>query len=362
MILLYKRGRIFWIQASLNNQQRRWSLKTKDRITAEAMRRQIELEMLAPRTLPKGWTDFQREFVAWTTPHIAPKTLKEYKHVVGKFTTFLGRSGVSSVADITIQTITAFTESRLLEVHPFNNRKKTAGGIKYDLRVLHRVFSYAVDAGYITTNPVRAGNLNAEAGKTIPFSPGDVDKMLKSDYLNAKPYLRAIVLLFLHTGLRIGDVIALRKDAISLSQGAMVLHVKTRKRGSVVRLQLHADVVEAIKEAWLHENAKQQSSEYLFSTETGEAIVSLDKHLRRLWKNVGVAGGHAHRFRDTFAVRLLEKGASLYDVSKLLGISAQTVERHYAPYSRELQQRGTDLINSLDYRVSKSAMTAEGRP
>jgi hypothetical protein len=48
------------------------------------------------------------------------------------------------------------------------------------------------------------------------------------------------------------------------------------------------------------------------------------------------------------AVRLLEKGAGLYDVGKLLGISAQTVERHCAPYCRELQQRGTDLINSLD--------------
>jgi site-specific recombinase XerD len=353
LITLFKRGRVFWIDSTLGGVRTRWSIKTRDRVTAEVIRRQVELEKLAPRAIDKRWPDFEHEFLTWVGPQIAPKTLKEYKHVLGKLTAFLERVDVVSVRDVTIQTITAFTESRLKEVHPFNHRKKTAGGVKYDLRVLHRVFAFALEAGYISANPVRAGNLNSEAGKTLPFAPAEVEKMLKSEYLSGKPYLRAIVLLFLHTGLRIGDVIELRRDAISLSQGAMVLHVKTRKRGSIVRLQLHSDVVAALKEHHRVETEAQKSAPYVFSTENGQPIVSLDKHLRRLFKKVEVAGGHAHRFRDTFAVRLLEKGASLYDVGKLLGISAQTVERHYAPYCRELQQRGTDLINSLDYGVPK---------
>lgn len=361
MVSLYKRGRVFWVQASIGGEQKRWSLKTRDRVTADTLRRQVELDMLAPRAIAKRWTDFEKEFLAWIGPQIAANTLKGYKFVLERLTTFLERAGVDSVRDISMQTITAFTEASLKEVHPVNHTKKTAGGVKYDLRVLHRVFAFALEAGYISANPVRAGNLNSEAGKTEPFPRADVEKMLNSEYLNGKLYLRAIVLLFLHSGLRIGDVISLRRDAISLSQGAMVLHVKTRKRGSVVRLQLHSDVVAALKEHHLHETAVQKHSPYVFSTENGQSIVSLDKHLRRLWKKVEITGGHAHRFRDTFAVRLLEKGASLYDVGKLLGISAQTVYLHYAPYVRELQQRGTDLINSLDYGVPTIEIAASNR-
>ncbi len=46
---------------------------------------------------------------------------------------------------------------------------------------------------------------------------------------------------------------------------------------------------------------------------------------------------HAHRFRDTFAVDLLTRGASPYDVAKLLGDTAETVEKHYAPFVKELE-------------------------
>jgi predicted transcriptional regulator len=48
-------------------------------------------------------------------------------------------------------------------------------------------------------------------------------------------------------------------------------------------------------------------------------------------------------------VRLLEKGASLYDVAKLLGISQQTADSSYSPYCLELQARGAALMRKLDY-------------
>jgi len=47
----------------------------------------------------------------------------------------------------------------------------------------------------------------------------------------------------------------------------------------------------------------------------------------------------AHRFRDTFAVRLLQGGSTLYDVAKLLGTSNSVAEKHYTPWVKELQER-----------------------
>ena len=54
---------------------------------------------------------------------------------------------------------------------------------------------------------------------------------------------------------------------------------------------------------------------------------------------------HPHRFRDTFAVRLLQAGVPLQDVSILLGhTSIKVTEKHYAPWVKERQIRLEELV------------------
>ena len=53
-----------------------------------------------------------------------------------------------------------------------------------------------------------------------------------------------------------------------------------------------------------------------------------------------MTNGHAHRFRDTFAVELLVNGTSIENVQAFLGhASVRVTERHYAPWVRARQER-----------------------
>ena len=63
-----------------------------------------------------------------------------------------------------------------------------------------------------------------------------------------------------------------------------------------------------------------------------ESIVrSWQTRLRKLFKLANVPNGHAHRFRDTFAVELLLAGVPIERVSILLGHqSVRITEKHYA--------------------------------
>jgi integrase len=62
--------------------------------------------------------------------------------------------------------------------------------------------------------------------------------------------------------------------------------------------------------------------------------------LKRIFDLAGMPGGHAHRFRGTFATELLLAGVPLERVSVLLGHgSIKVTERHYSPWVRARQEQ-----------------------
>ena len=72
----------------------------------------------------------------------------------------------------------------------------------------------------------------------------------------------------------------------------------------------------------------------------GAIVGSWRKRLARLFELAEVPKGHAHRFRDTFAVELRLAGVPIERVSVLLGHqSVRITERHYSPWVRARQEQ-----------------------
>jgi len=85
--------------------------------------------------------------------------------------------------------------------------------------------------------------------------------------------------------------------------------------------------------------------------------------LRRIFELAGVQHGHAHRFRDTFAVELLLAGVPLERVSILLGHgSVKVTEKHYAPWVLARQEQlEADVKRTWDHDPLALAQT-KGTP
>jgi integrase len=63
------------------------------------------------------------------------------------------------------------------------------------------------------------------------------------------------------------------------------------------------------------------------------------KRIAKVFEDAKIKDGYPHRFRDTFAVGLLEKGVSLETVSVLLGHqSIKITQRHYSPWVKTRQE------------------------
>jgi integrase/recombinase XerC len=346
---LKRRGRHWYAVGQVNSRRINESLKTKDRTVAEALRRDLELKLLSGGRLSRHlWTDYRDEFLRWIAPQIksGPRsTLSKYTFIVNRLSRFLADHAILELQDIQPATIAQFADERRQDVHP--TRKNVVGneGIKSDMRILHRVFSYAEEVGYLADNPIRMKRLGVTGGKTLPFTDDELAAMLQDDEVSRSPQMRAIVLTFIFTGLRISDVMRFPLKALDLKSSRLIL--KTQKRGKIVSLSIHPVWHAALEVHLAYRNRAQQASPFIFSTDRGKPMLNLDATLRRIFSRCKIEHGHAHRFRDTFAVRLLAQGASLYDVSKMLGIDMDTAERHYSPYVKELQDRGSRLIASL---------------
>ena len=62
--------------------------------------------------------------------------------------------------------------------------------------------------------------------------------------------------------------------------------------------------------------------------------------LKGVFKEAKIPNGHAHQFRDTFAVGLLQAGVPMDRVSALLGHSSiKVTEKHYSPWVHARQEQ-----------------------
>ena len=114
------------------------------------------------------------------------------------------------------------------------------------------------------------------------------------------------------------------------------LFLYTQKTGVPVNAKLPEFVMATI------EATPKVNEKYFFWSGVGKldsAVRSWQTRLRKLFELAKIPGGHAHRFRDTFAVELLLASIPIERVSILLGHqSVRITEKHYSPWVRSRQE------------------------
>lgn len=147
------------------------------------------------------------------------------------------------------------------------------------------------------------------------------------------------------TGFRGSDAVALQFREIDFK--AKEAERITTKRKKKVIIPLHAELLFAL-EAERDRRKPQGSDCVLLNPVTGKPLTRprLYQRMIALGQRAGVPNVHPHRFRDTFAVDLLLRGACPYDVARMLGDTIETVEKHYVPFVRELRERVRRILEN----------------
>jgi len=173
---------------------------------------------------------------------------------------------------------------------------------------------------------------------------------------------RALVLFLRYSGLRIGDAVGCQIEWVQAGR----VRLFTQKNHRHVDVELPELVLQVLR------TVPPRSDLYWFWTGRSTLKAAVSKWERRLlaiFGGAGIVGGHAHRFRDTFAVSMLERGETLQAVADALGNTLDVTEKHYNPWSRLRQSRLDEAVRAgwendpvLLQRQGEQARGKFGRP
>jgi integrase/recombinase XerD len=150
--------------------------------------------------------------------------------------------------------------------------------------------------------------------------------------------LKTLLLLVRYLGMCISDAVTLETNKLDGNR----LFLRTQKTGRPVYTILPRLVVDA-----LTDTPRVTDTRYFWTGNADgkreTAVCDWQMRLKDVLDDAGIAKGPtnavSHRFRDTFAVKLLERGTSIESVSVLLGHkSIRITEKHYSPWVRSRQE------------------------
>jgi len=291
-------------------------------------------------------------------------TLQGYQKTLDHLRHFCVDQDLGLISEVNQAVLLQFQNAR--EVVPAHEggrpRPLESSTVRKELETLRAFFRFLVDQDHAEQNFARKLRPPRESRRpTMPFPQEDVTALLKtaSDLEDQNPILRertrkravATILTMLYSGLRISDVATLERNRVNLKDGRLLLRME--KTGEPVYVRLGPPAVDALKALPV------EGLHFFWSGESERATVTgtMRRTIDRVCKKAGIEG-HPHRFRDTFAVRMLEKGVPLDQVSILLGhTSVKTTEKFYAPWVRSRQKLLDEAVAALDFVGAERAGT-----
>ena len=265
-----------------------------------------------------------------------PRTLERYREVLDHFVRILGEK--KYIEAVTRPDIDDYKMTRSRDTVGDDGRLVSPATINFEVNVLKTFFYYMIrERAVQMENPcARSKPLRAEKELLKRRPPKYSQPELERLFVHCDVTERAIFATLLLTGLRKDELVHLAWDDVDLKRAVLRVTAKedfVPKDYEEREIPLPKDLVEILRKS-------PRTSRWVFSTRHGNRL-GRNEMLRRLKdvaQRAGVTNATLHKFRHTYATRLLERGADIVTVQHLLGHSDLDTTRKYLSPDDSLQR------------------------
>jgi site-specific recombinase XerD len=280
----------------------------------------------------------------------SPATVESIMYLLTAFMQTLTpeqQAHLSQVDRYTISTYIDQLQAHSLQAATINNR----------LSAIHGFFQFLLDQEQVLRNPVLESHYLRQHEDSLPHAMTDeeVQRFLTviQDVMD-----RAMFLLLLRSGLRVGELAALcLADVDVIQQTVRIERGEKNGRGRLVYFSADA---KAALQAWLVHRAPYPEIPWLFFTKKTKRIrvCTINERFKRYLARAGIHKPYsAKSLRHTFATQLLNAGVPLTTVQELLGHDRITTTQRYARLHDRTKRR--DYFAAME-RVRARQQLQEG--
>jgi integrase len=239
--------------------------------------------------------------------------------------------GNKRLSDISTKDLEDFKSIRLNEVSPAT--------VNRSLSVLRHLFNLAKRwKKFYGDNPVSiVGMLEEHNQVERILSVEEQSRLLDSSI----GYLRPIITTALNTGMRRGEILTLKWSDVDLDMNMITINQTNTKS----KKQRKIPVSSRMRSLLLELKLQSGIQEYVFTDIQGRAIRTIRSAFQTACRKAGLDGLRFHDLRHTAATRMVESGANIVAISKILGHSDIKTTMRYAHPEDSLKEALESLGN-----------------
>jgi integrase/recombinase XerD len=250
-----------------------------------------------------------------------PSTLRGYFTTLTVFLSFLKERGRTSLDAISREDLSSF-----VEYQQYRGRQPTT--VSTRLRLLYAFLGYLVDREVVPPEVLKR-KLRVKVPEALPraLDPEAVRELLA--VIN-RCRDRALILVLLRTGMRIGELLATRMSEVRLQDRQIIIMEAQKTRVGRVAY-LSADACEALR-AWVQQRDPAKERLFYGQGRLSLGYTAVRMRFAKYLDEAGLAhkGYSLHCLRHTCATELLNAGMRLECLQQLLGHRSIEMTRRYA--------------------------------
>lgn len=211
--------------------------------------------------------------------------------------------------------------------------------INNHLSTIRSFFRFLLDQEQVERNPVLESHYLRR--REVPLPQAMTDEEVRRFLAVIQDKMdRAMFLLLLRSGLRVGELVSLNVTDVDLEQ--QTVRIERGEKNSLGRIVYFSADTKAALEVWLAQRAPFPEVSRLFFTQKTKRIqvCTVNERFKRYLAQAGIEKPYsAKSLRHTFATQLLNAGVLLTTLQELLGHDRITTTQRYARLSDRTKRR-----------------------